>query len=54
MSVSGPAKLHLTYILPQLKTTLLRQAIQIRQIGETYISLSMFYCVMFFGQDMHG
>jgi len=41
LSVSGPAKLHLTYILPQLKTTLLRQFIQTRQIGETYSSFSI-------------
>jgi hypothetical protein len=37
--------------MPQLKTTLLRQSIQIRQISENHISFSFSIAVMFARQD---
>jgi len=40
----GLLKLHLNHVWLQLKTTFLRQSIQIRQIDKTYFSFSIFYC----------
>jgi len=36
--------LHTTHVLPQLKTNLLRQSIQIIHIGKTYISRQLYCC----------